>query len=184
MKVHDTALLAWLATVAFGATPVRAQTAPVVKDLVEDVKVVHDKLRQLAMAMPDSTYDWRPGPGVRSVAEVFKHVASDNWLLPTTTGATPPKETGITGDDRTAGAYEQMKRDRAAILAELDRSFAFLEEAMNATTTVMLTQPVKIFGMESNRQKLWVMATTHLHEHLGQAIAYARTNGVVPPWSR
>jgi hypothetical protein len=23
----------------------------------------------------------------------------------------------------------------------------------------------------------------HLHEHLGQSIAYARMNAVVPPWS-
>ena len=31
---------------------------------------------------------------------------------------------------------------------------------------------------------MWIGATTHLHEHLGQLIAYARSNGVVPPWSR
>ena len=26
--------------------------------------------------------------------------------------------------------------------------------------------------------------TDDLHEHLGQLIAYARTNGVKPPWSK
>ena len=29
-----------------------------------------------------------------------------------------------------------------------------------------------------------VTVLSHLHEHLGQSIAYARMNGVAPPWSR
>jgi hypothetical protein len=24
----------------------------------------------------------------------------------------------------------------------------------------------------------------HMHEHLGQSIAYARMNGITPPWSK
>jgi len=36
----------------------------------------------------------------------------------------------------------------------------------------------------TTRRAMWIGATTHLHEHLGQLIAYARSNGVVPPWSR
>jgi uncharacterized damage-inducible protein DinB len=28
------------------------------------------------------------------------------------------------------------------------------------------------------------LLATHNHEHLGQMIAYARMNGIAPPWSR
>ena len=31
---------------------------------------------------------------------------------------------------------------------------------------------------------VWIVTATHLHEHLGQLIAYARSNNVTPPWSK
>ena len=43
---------------------------------------------------------------------------------------------------------------------------------------------MKLFGQPFTMQSAWVLGTTHLHEHLGQLIAYARTNGVKPPWSQ
>jgi hypothetical protein len=42
---------------------------------------------------------------------------------------------------------------------------------------------LSVFGSSMTGLDLWVLTTTHLHEHLGQLIAYARSNGVVPPWS-
>src|SRR5262245_24686652 len=40
------------------------------------------KLLALADAMPAEKYTWRPGQGVRSVGEVFNHVAAANYFLP------------------------------------------------------------------------------------------------------
>ena len=172
--------------IAIAASPVRDQTMQpsVVKDLLDDMKSVHKKLVDLANAMPADKYDWRPGEGVRSVAEVFKHVASDNYLIPVATGAKPPAETGITTDYRSAQAFEQRKLDKAAVVAELDKSFTFVEKELGGTSQARLGETIKIFGSDGTVQGLWVLAATHLHEHLGQAIAYARMNNVVPPWSR
>jgi uncharacterized damage-inducible protein DinB len=158
--------------------------ASVVADLLEDIKGAHAKLVDLAGAMPDNTMDWRPGEGVRSVAEVYKHVASDNYLLPTMLGIEAPAETGITSDYMTAVAFEDRELDKAAIIAELEKSFAFVENALTGTASARLTEKISMFGNEATVQQMWVLTTTHLHEHLGQGIAYARMNGVVPPWSR
>jgi len=182
------AVLALTAALPLGLTASRlhAQAAQptVVTDLLNDVKTVHKKLLDLANAMPADKYDWRPGEGVRSVGEVFKHVASDNYLIPALGGAKPPAESGITTDYKTAVAFEGRTLDKAAIVAELDKSFAFIEKELAGTSQARLGEKTTIFGTPGTIQTLWVMATTHVHEHLGQAIAYARSNGVVPPWSR
>ncbi|GMV05160.1 MAG: hypothetical protein AMXMBFR53_14390 [Gemmatimonadota bacterium] len=179
------ALLALAAAAALSA-PGAAQEPSVVTDLLRDVDQVEAKLVGLAEAIPEAAYAWRPGEGVRSVAELFKHVAADNWLIAGIPGdATPPAATGIDAKNyRTAGAYEARTLTKAEILAELKASFDFFEGVVRATSSDALAATVPVFGSPMTRQQLWIMATTHLHEHLGQGIAYARSNGVVPPWSR
>ncbi len=157
----------------------------VMADLVKDVSQVEEKLVSLAKAMPAEKYGWRPGKGVRSVGEVFQHVAGDNYLLPAMLGTPAPDSTGIKGEDyKTAVAYEQRKISKDAVIADLQTSFAHLKAAMHATPAARLGDEVSFFGQKSTGQGVWISGTTHLHEHLGQSIAYARMNGVVPPWSK
>lgn len=142
-----------------------------------------EKIQGLAEAIPEADYGWRPAEGVRSVGEVFKHVAADNYLLPAILGVEAPPETGITMEYATVQAYEARDIDKAQIVQELTASFDHLEAAV-AATRGDLDRTATAFGTEFTAGGLWAMAVTHLHEHLGQGIAYARSNGVVPPWSR
>ncbi len=177
-----------LATVAALAVPLqfaRAQGPAVMAELAKDMHGVHAKLVQLAKAMPADKSDWRPGAGVRSVREVFLHVASDNYLMPSFAGVAPDPASGINPKDfKTLDAYEHQKLDPAAVAAALDKSFGHLAQAMGNTTEAQLDTKVKFFGQEMTTRALWIATVTHLHEHLGQAIAYARMNGVTPPWSK
>jgi len=157
----------------------------VVADLMSDVTEVEQKLVGLARAMPAESYAWRPAAGVRSVGEVFQHVAADNYLLPIFAGTPAPAATGIQGDAyATVQAYETRSADRATVIADLEQSFAHLRAAMSAAAARNPADTVTLFGQTRTLQQLWVLTTTHLHEHLGQAIAYARATNVVPPWSR
>jgi len=167
------------------ALPAAAQSSTIVADLVADVADTEKKFMALANAIPADKWDWRPGTGVRSVGEVFKHVAADNYLIPAGLGYAADASTGIKGDDyKTAVAFEARKMDKAQTVAELEKSFAHLKKSMQATQAAKLGDPVKLFGMPFTMQRAWVLGTTHLHEHLGQLIAYARTNNVKPPWSQ
>ena len=168
--------------------PVAAQNAPpagVMGDLIRDVQQVEEKLLSLAAAMPEEAWTWRPGEGVRSTTEVFQHVAADNWLLGGLAGHTPPSFTGIDpASYPTVQTYESRSAPRDEVVDHLRQSFNFLREAMSATTADQLDAKVQLFGNETTMRSLWVLTTTHVHEHLGQLIAYARVNDVVPPWSR
>lgn len=155
-----------------------------VDHLLTQTDVVRDKLMGLAEAIPEEDYGWRPMEGVRSVAEVFQHVAADNYLLPAIAGYPAPASSGIVVEDyTTVTAYESREASKAEILAELEASFDHLAAAA-AQIRGDLDAPYQAFGSDFTGGSLWTLAVTHLHEHLGQAIAYARSNEVVPPWSQ
>jgi len=172
------------------ATPVSAQQAAappatgLMADILRDVGDVERKVVGLARAVPADKYAWRPAPGVRSVGDVVMHVASDNYLFPAILGTPAPTATGITNDYSTAQAFEKRQIPRDSAIAELERSFAFLKKSIAATPEARLGEKVNMFGQQFTLQQAWLLATVHLHEHLGQFIAYARTNGVKPPWSQ
>ena len=178
-------LLAVPASFALAQQPATAAPAGLTGDLLRDVGQLEQKMMGLARAIPADKYGWRPGPGVRSVSEVLMHVAGDNYLLPATLGHVAAPATGIRGDDyKTAQAYERRQLSRDSTIAELERSFTHLKASLSATPADRLSTSVSMFGQPSTVQRVWIMTTTHLHEHLGQLIAYARSNNVVPPWGQ
>jgi len=165
------------------AAPLPAQS--LMADMHGDVREVQQKIVSLAKAMPESTYGWRPGAGVRSVSEVLMHVASENYYIPIAMGQPAPVETGMKDMDfKSIDAYTGRPRTKAQVVADVEASFAHLHQAMALTTDQNLGEHIKMFGADFTRQKAMVLTVTHLHEHLGQLIAYARSNGVVPPWSK
>jgi uncharacterized damage-inducible protein DinB len=160
------------------------QASSVASDLRADIEQVEQKMLGLAKAIPEEKYAWRPGQGVRSIGEVLLHVVADNYLIPAAIGFPADPSTGIKGDDyKTALAFEKRAMNKAATIAELEKSFAHLKKALADTPADRLSKPVSMFGMNLSTQQAWILTTTHVHEHLGQMIAYARSNGVAPPWS-
>ena len=153
-------------------------------DMHRDVNDVQKKLVDLAKAIPEASYAWRP-TGARSAGEVLLHVAADNYLIPISMGKAAPASTGITATDfKAVETFEKRKLTKDQIVAELDASFKHLHEAMGLTTDANLKENIKFFGQDWSRQRAMLATVTHLHEHLGQMIAYARSNNVAPPWSR
>jgi uncharacterized damage-inducible protein DinB len=66
----------------------------------------------------------------------------------------------------------------------LEASYANLQKAITGLSDNDLQTPVKLFGEDMTKQGALMLILEDQHEHLGQSIAYARSNGVVPPWSK
>ena len=153
-------------------------------DMHRDVNDAQKKFIDLAQAIPESAYSWRP-TGARSIGEVLLHIASDNYFLVIPMGKAAPAATNISGTDfKTLEAFEKRNLTKAQIVAELDASFKHLHAGMGLTTDSNLSETIKFFGQDWSRQRAMLATVTHMHEHLGQLIAYARSNNVAPPWSR
>jgi uncharacterized damage-inducible protein DinB len=140
------------------------------------IAAAQEKLVALAEAMPADKYGWRPGEGVRSVGEVFMHVAAANYFLPTFWGAKMPAGVDPRG-------FEKEGADKAKTVATLKQSFDFVHQAIDALPDADLQRPIKIFGRDAIVAEAMLGIVSHDHEHLGQSIAYARMNAIVPPWS-
>ncbi len=136
---------------------------------------VEKKMTSLAQAMPQEKYSWRPGDGVRSVSEVFMHVAGANFMLPNFAGVKPPA--GISRD------MEKTVTEKSKVSEMLKQSFEHIRTAITGTSDADMDKPTKLFGRPATYRGVYLLMANHMHEHLGQAIAYARVNGVVPPWS-
>jgi len=143
-------------------------------EFLHDLDDVEKKIMQLAMAMPAAKYSWRPGRGVRSVSEVYMHIAGGNYFTAATIASRQ-----VSSESQT---LEQIA-DKQRVLDELRRSFDQLRGAALGISDADLDKTVKMFGSDTTERAAFMTALTHLHEHLGQSIAYARMNGIAPPWS-
>ena len=135
------------------------------------------KVISLANAMPVESYTWSPGEGVMEVGQVYMHVTHYNYLYPTQN----------LGFDLPGGIdMEAMEsvRDKEQILAALERSREWVLEAVAAMTEEELGQGTELYGRDVEKWAVLVQLVAHMNEHVGQSIAYARMNGIVPPWSR
>ena len=136
------------------------------------------KLVALAGAMPASTYDWSPGDGVASVARVYMHIAGYNYMyLHENMGRVSP----VHPDEY--GRWEDEVSDKDQVVAILQESMQYVRDAVEASDTDSLNQETTLYGREVGEWAVLLQLVTHMNEHLGQSIAYARMNEVVPPWS-
>lgn len=172
------ALLA-LALIATGTGQALADDHEVslVKDLQSDFTAVTDKIVQLADAIPEDMYSWRPSVGIRSVSESMMHVAAANYFFPTLLGGSMPE--GVN-----PRAFEQeftSKEDATRVFKE---SVEHLKSAMAKAAEGSMDGEISFAGQTMSKPGFLHFAISHSHEHLGQLIAYARSIGVVPPWSQ
>lgn len=137
---------------------------------------VSRQLIALAEATPAEKFSWRPAAGVRSVSEVYMHIAMANfWLL------------SITGPKLPAGMKEDMEKTvtaKAEVVDWLKRSLEAVKTAHLAVTPADLKRKVKVENRDATVDGMFLRIIVHANEHMGQLIAYARMSGVVPPWAK
>jgi uncharacterized damage-inducible protein DinB len=137
---------------------------------------VSKQLVALAETFPAEKFAWRPGPGVRSTSEVFMHVAIANFGLLSFIGPKAPDEISSPG-------FEKRVTAKADVISWLKRSLDAVKTAHLAVKPADLHRTVKINGREADVDGMYMRIIVHANEHMGQLIAYARMNGVTPPWS-
>ena len=141
-----------------------------------DLEQVQEKFVDLANAVPADKLPWRPSADSRSFAEVFLHVAGERYGI-----------LGLMEAEKPAGfdaqKFEKSTTDRAQIVAELKKSWEFAQKTINGMTNADFAKLLPNLGPQANAGDIVYILVADTHEHLGQAIAYARENGIVPPWT-
>jgi len=169
------------------AVPARAQdviskesAAALKATFIADLDNLHTKFLGLAQAFPQDKYTWRPMEGVRSVSEVLMLAAMEGYSF---------VPTGFGGKAENLGSREEQAKlrtlsDKAAVIDHLNKGFAHAKQELEAIDPATLTGKRKLMGQDRSAIDVATFIGGDLHEHLGQLIAYARTNHIVPPWSK
>ncbi len=135
------------------------------------------KMTQLSAAVPESLYTWSPGEGVMSIAQVYMHIARYNYLY-------LDGSFGIRAPDGVDWQNFESVTDKETIVAALRASVEHVRKAAGAMTEEDLTRATMLYGRNVPGWAVLFQLLSHMNEHVGQSIAYARMNGIVPPWSR
>lgn len=141
-----------------------------------DLAAVQKKFVDLADAVPADKFTWRPSADSRSFAEVFLHVAGERYGILGMMGAAKPE--GFDGK-----TFEKSTTDKARIIAELNKSWAFSAKTIQGISNTDFAKLLPKLGPQANEGDVVYILVADAHEHLGQAVAYARENGIVPPWT-
>ena len=141
-----------------------------------DLQAVNKKCVDLAGAIPADKLTWRPSPDARSFAEVFLHVAGERYGILSMMGANPP--TGFKAKD-----FEKSTTEKGKIVEDLNQSWDFANNAINGMSNADFAKLLPKLGPQANEGDVIYILVADAHEHLGQLIAYARENGIVPPWT-
>jgi uncharacterized damage-inducible protein DinB len=162
----------------FSARPLLTQTAPqgIWQGYDGEWRHVSSQLLELAEAIPEEKFAWRPAPGVRSTSEVFMHIALANFYLLSVTGPKMPA-------DMKEG-LEKSVTSKAEVINWLKRSLDAVKSAHLAVTSKDLERKVHIADRDATVDGMYLRILVHANEHMGQLIAYARMTGVAPPWSK
>ncbi len=169
--------LAVLCGLAVLATPLAlASGHAYLEEAQARLKTLEERFTGLAEATPADKFTYRPGEGVRSTSEVFLHVAGANYFVAGAFGTAPPEGLDVRG-------LEKSTSDKQEIISNMKMAFKHLNGAIGTVGAGDAEKAMKLFGGDTTtRGALWRMLG-HLSEHLGQSIAYARVNGVTPPWN-
>lgn len=169
-----------------GAVPLRAgqpgsDNAPAAPkagfraEVLAELSGIEKKVEDLAGAMPAESYSWRPMEGVRSVGEVYTHIAGSNYLFMSFLGVKSPDRPKPNENPGPAAKEEAIKM--------LKPSFDLFRTTVLKLADADLDKPTTMFGSPATYRSVLMAQLGHLSEHLGQSIAYARMNHVVPPWT-
>jgi uncharacterized damage-inducible protein DinB len=172
MKKILTRYGAYVLAIALMVPLAKAQPAKFQAAFGEDAGTLSDKFTGLARVM-SAKYDWKPGQGIRSVGDVFNLIVMENGMLAGVLSGTP-----------NTGAQPAPITDPGKLQDALKASYANLQKAITGLSDNDLQTHVKLFGEDMTKQDAVMLILEDQHEHLGQSIAYARTNGMVPPWSK
>ncbi len=145
-------------------------------EVMAEVMIQESEFVRLAEAIPADKYTWRPSPDVRTIAEVFLHASAANFNLYKLVGT--PTPAGI--DTRT---LEESTTDKTKVISMLKASYAHAKAAIRAMPDTDLEKTLPWNGGKITERGILLYIVQHIAQHLGQQIAYARSIGVVPPWT-
>jgi uncharacterized damage-inducible protein DinB len=163
-----------MATVTAAASSVFAQAASptVVKELVATWQRAATDLIDVAEAMPEEKYAYKPTPEIATFRDQLVHVAGITQRFIDTAKGT-----------KSEAPHPHKDMPKADVIRLLKQTFQTGQETLGSLTDAQLLEQVKFpFGDRMvTRFTFWLGPLYQFRNHHGQLVVYLRLNGIVPP---
>jgi uncharacterized damage-inducible protein DinB len=166
-------LLAVLLAVTTAITP-QAQPDPTIASTKTGLLAVKGYVMKSIDLVPEDMLAFKPTPDIRSMGQLFGHIADANFQICSAATGKKPEMQGI----------EKGKTTKADLKTALEASFKFCEAGFDGLTAATANETVKFF-MPGTTTRLGALTfnTAHDFEHYGNLVTYMRLKGLVPPSS-
>ncbi|MFD2892293.1 DinB family protein [Flavobacterium chuncheonense] len=128
-------------------------------------------LLQIAEAMPEEAYSFKPTEREMTFAQQLTHIKDNmEWL----------SRTYFTNENYTK-SKDNQNYTKAEILAILQNSFDSVSVIIKKTPVKELKQKVDFFAGEKTKLQILNLLQDHVTHHRGQIIVYLNLNNIQPP---
>jgi uncharacterized damage-inducible protein DinB len=167
-------LFASLVLAAVTAASPQATPDPTVASAKATLDLAKGYILKAAEQVPEEMYAFKPTPDIRSLGQLFGHIADANFQICSIASGQKPEMSNI----------EKSKTTKADLRDALAASFKFCEAAFDGLTGARASETVKFF-LPGTHTRLGALAfnTAHDFEHYGNVVTYMRLKGLVPPSS-
>ena len=166
-----------IGAILFATWPASAQRGPGQEATLASVKVTYDVVKSYitksADMVPQDKYSYQPTKEVRTMGQLFGHIANSATMICST----------ASGMKAPAGGDAEKLTAKADLQKALADAFAFCDHTFTMVTAANANEPVDLFGMKHTRAGAFAFNNAHLFEHYGNLVTYLRLNGMVPPSS-
>lgn len=177
MKKHYGFVVSGFMTLTLTLCAQQPATAPVANPITASEKglylFISDAAVRAAEKMPETNYDFKPTPEVRSFGQLVGHVADANYSFCS-------QALGV--DDPVKG-IEKAKTTKADLVSAIKGSVAYCNQAFDSMTDAKGSEMTKFARFNLARLSLLSLNTAHTDEHYGNMVTYLRMKGIVPPTS-
>jgi len=165
-----------IAVVLFAAVASAQEGAPA-NPLVTVSKTIYGYAKGEILAsvakIPDDMWSFKPVSTVRTVGELFAHIADGQYEFCGAVVEGKPVSKGI----------EKAMKTKAEIVPALKDAFAYCDGAYAKLTDANAAEIVNMFGMKVTKLGAMDFNIAHNMEHYGNLVTYMRIKGIVPPSS-
>ena len=136
-------------------------------------ETVRTNVLKAAEKVPENLYSFRPTDEVKTMGQMFAHIADAQFFLCGTAKEGVSRNRGI----------EKSATSKAEIIKGLRDGFAYCDTAYAELTDASSAALVPFFGQQRTKLSMLSFNTAHTFEHYGNVVTYMRINKMVPPSS-
>ncbi len=165
--------LTTLLVLAAAASAQEAPANPLITVSKNIYNISKDDILRSMDKIPDEMWSFQPTKEVRTVAQLFAHVADGQYEF-----------CGVAAEGKSVSkGIEKSRTTKAEIAPALKEAFAYCDAAYGKLTDASAAEMVSFFGMRITKLGAMDFNTAHNMEHYGNLVTYMRIKGIVPPSS-